>query len=430
MLIQFAVENYGSIRDRQEISFVASSIKDDDSVLIDRRLPGLAGVRFLRAAAVCGANAAGKSTLLRALRSLQGLVLESYGRGAQEAMPYTPFALDDEHRLQPTVYEIDFVAADGIRYHYELGQTADRICHELLEAFPNGRAQLWFSRDDRAISGSTYVSVPQAALQLLNDTVPLLSFLANYQNLRAYKKVSPVYLWFRDQLLYLNRGSSGQSEISFSGEIVDGMTGTDAERSYIQRMVRQADLGIARVGVVSRKLPAAERETLMRMSGLPEDKFPETMKFVVFDHVGESGDTATFEMGSESDGTNRIFDLSGFIARALGRGATIVIDELDASLHPNLLTALVESFQDPNANPHNAQLLFSSLNPVVLKRGLLRRDQVWFATKSGGATEVYPLTEFSPRKGEAIEQGYLAGRYAAVPTLPDTFAYEETSSGD
>ena len=101
--------------------------------------------------------------------------------------------------------------------------------------------------------------------------------------------------------------------------------------------------------------------------------------------------------------------------QAIDRGATVCIDELDRSLHPHITRFLVELFQHSN-NPNNAQLVFSTHDVTLMDSDLLRRDQVWFVEKdSQGGSRLYPLLDYSPRKGEALERGYLKGRYGAVP---------------
>lgn len=429
MLIRFGVENYCSIRDYQEISFVASSLKDACEGLIKKDLPGLSGLSYLRALALFGPNAAGKSTLLRGLDTLRQIVLHSYGKGSQDELPYTPFALDAAWAHKPTAFLIEF-EHEEVRYCYELSYNLRRVTEERLEAFPKGRPQLWFVRDEEGLRGSSRVSLPKTVKPLLNDNVPVLSFLANYSNMSAHKAVKPVYEWFSDHLVYLNRGPSGTDGFPFSGEILDGRIGSDRNRAFVRQMVRSADLGISDISIIKDRLSAEERAAIARASRVPPEEVPDTIKTVVFEHLGEGGDSAVIDLAHESDGTHRMFDLSGFMAVALERGATIAVDELDASLHPILLASLVESFQSSDSNPEGAQLLFSAHNTSLLNEGRLRRDQVWLAEKKSGATQIYPLTDYSPRKGEALEQGYLAGRYSAVPVVPRCFfcgAQEEES---
>ena len=147
----------------------------------------------------------------------------------------------------------------------------------------------------------------------------------------------------------------------------------------------------------------------------------EIVKTVVFRHEN-AGKKMKLEMGEESDGTKQLFGLSGHIAQALENGSTLFVDEVDASLHPVLVTEVIRTFLRPESNPKGAQLIFTAHNPCLLENGLLRRDQIWFTEKDGeGATALYPLSDYSPRKDETVVSGYLSGRYSAIPVIPECF---------
>lgn len=115
-----------------------------------------------------------------------------------------------------------------------------------------------------------------------------------------------------------------------------------------------------------------------------------------------------------------LFALAGPVLDILRQGRVLVVDELDRSLHTMIVRRLVEWFHNPAMNPHGAQLVFTTHDTALLDQTLFRRDQVWFVEKTREqATHLYPLSDFSPRKGEALERGYLQGRYGAVPMLSD-----------
>jgi AAA15 family ATPase/GTPase len=147
--------------------------------------------------------------------------------------------------------------------------------------------------------------------------------------------------------------------------------------------------------------------------------------FPIFEHRTETG-SAKFELHEESDGTQRLFSLAAPVLDVLKHGRVLVVDELDRSLHTLLVRRLVGMFHDPALNAAGAQLIFSTHDTSLLDHTLFRRDQVWFAEKDESqATRIFPLSDFSPRKHEAWERGYLMGRYGAVPIfrdLPDTTA--------
>jgi AAA15 family ATPase/GTPase len=152
----------------------------------------------------------------------------------------------------------------------------------------------------------------------------------------------------------------------------------------------------------------------------------------VFQHATSKG-SAKFELNEESDGTQRLYGLAAPVIDVLKRGRILVVDELDSSLHPLLVRRLISMFHDPSMNKAGAQLIFSTHDTSLLDHSLFRRDQVWFTEKdSDQATRIYPLTDFSPRKREAWERGYLTGRYGAVPffsELPDILKHTLAQHG-
>lgn len=142
-------------------------------------------------------------------------------------------------------------------------------------------------------------------------------------------------------------------------------------------------------------------------------------KEVELAHSGESNDSVYLPWRSESAGTRRLFALAGPWLDILENGYTVCIDELDTSMHPLMVTALLRLLFDEKTNPKGAQVIFTTHNPLLLDSTLLRRDQVWFADKDDrGESHLYPLTDYAPRKGESLVRGYLAGRYGAVPFIP------------
>ena len=136
---------------------------------------------------------------------------------------------------------------------------------------------------------------------------------------------------------------------------------------------------------------------------------------LLFHHATDQG-KAVFSLGDESMGTRNLLFLSGPVLDILAKGTTLVVDELDSSLHPLLVRRLVELFQSPSVNTTGAQLIFTTHDTSLLDPELFRRDQIWFIEKdSDQASKLYPLSDFSPRKNEALERGYLMGRYGALP---------------
>lgn len=177
------------------------------------------------------------------------------------------------------------------------------------------------------------------------------------------------------------------------------------ESTNLRDLLRAADVGIAD----------------FRVSNPRGNKSGADQRRIELRHdVGE--DDAWLPLEQESAGTRALFRLGPAVIRALASGTPLVVDELESSLHPLIALEVVRLFNDPDANPHDAQLLFTThdtnLLGTILGAQPLRRDQIWLTEKDPkGGTNLYPLTDFKPRKLENLERGYLQGRYGAIPIL-------------
>ena len=142
-------------------------------------------------------------------------------------------------------------------------------------------------------------------------------------------------------------------------------------------------------------------------------------KHVAFKHQGSGGPR---KLSKESSGTVQLFRLSGFVARTLELGGVLFVDELDASLHPDLASTVVSLFLDREINKNGAQLIFTAHNPCLMSNELMRRDEFWITEKNEeGASTLYPISDFKVRKGESVQAAYLQGRYSGVPQIPACF---------
>jgi hypothetical protein len=221
----------------------------------------------------------------------------------------------------------------------------------------------------------------------------------------------PLHRWFREYLVVLLDGgilppdSTTRHIRTPEGEIA------------VRSMMTAADIAISSIKAVPKK-GVFQQANLDRHVGASETSRQEgELLLPQFTHrVGDV--SAEFEYGDESQGTQKLFALAGPLLDIIKQGKILVIDELDRSLHPLLVRQVVSTFQDPALNDRGAQLLFTTHDTTLLDQTLLRRDQIWFAEKTAGQSSILvPLSDFSPRKGEALERGYLAGRYGGVPIL-------------
>lgn len=443
MLILFSAKNYRSIRTEQELSLVASPYyagkkasepdrKNRKRQTITKALPGLSGKTYLRSVAIYGANGSGKSNIAHAMATMQQIVEDSASYLPADHIPYDPFALDAKSKQSPTEYFIAFYWGDR-RYEYEFSHDDTRIVYEQLSSFPKGQRRVLYRRSTNSqshteVDGSKYLPVSDTIVSMLNPNVLLLSFLYAHPGLRGYEEIENAGKFFQDGLIVLDRVWDRWREFPVSGEVLDGTMGSEYQRALIQKMMRDSDVGIRSARIVRKKSKGQDPRGDSGDSGADNNEV--VMKTVVLDHRGAEGE-GEINLANESLGTMQVFSLSSFIGEALERDATLVVDELDASMHPILAQEIVEMFERPNLKDRSAQLVFTAHQTYLMSGGTLERDQIWLTDKGpDGGTVLYPLSDYSPRKGEPIAQGYLLGRYAGVPVLPENFGISPATSGD
>lgn len=425
MLIEFSVGNFRSILTQQKLSMVASADQsmEDDNLLVS----GTEKLRLVRQAVIYGANAAGKSNILMSVEALRNIVMFSAGLQEGQALTWiTPFRLDPAVEQMPSTFEIVF-ESEGTRYHYALGVTNLRVTQEWLVAYPQSRPQRWFERNFDAEKG-TYdwwfgpkFSGTRTQKQLWQtSTRSNALFLSTAVQLNN-EQLRPVFHWITQKLIVILPG-----KVDFNPRLSHDLLETPESSARLMKFLRSADIGID-------KLELQENDGLPpQLQGIPMEQWlsmlppgptgsPTQVKWsnVVAWHEGSDGKAVAFDISDESDGTRKLFEFIGGWIKALDTGATLCVDEIDRSLHPHLTRMLVRLFQS-ELNQNKAQLLFTTHDTTLLDPELLRRDQIWFAEKDEKrATRLYPLLDYSPRKNENLERGYLLGRYGAVPFIGD-----------
>ncbi len=418
MLLEFRVRNFRSIRDEQAFSLVASG---GDEELAETHLTptGLKGQpNAVRSAVVYGPNASGKSTLLFALNYMRAVVAESAAI-IQPGQIYNvqPFRLDEGFVKEPTRFEITFLLG-GVRHQYAFAMTPQRIVSESLLVYRSAKPAQWFNRH-LAEDGETYeyefstqLTGPRKLWQ--ESTRSNALFLSTAAQLNS-DLLGPVFRWVVDSIVFL------PATAVVNHDFTTAMLATDEGRVAIRDFLSAADISIADVVAVPRK--GFRSQVVFNAGGLTQASREEG-EFLVptFRHSTSKG-AATFELHEESAGTQRLYGLVAPVLDVLKGGHVLVVDELDSSLHTLLVRRLISMFHDPALNKAGAQLIFSTHDTSLLDHTLFRRDQIWFIEKDRDqAARLYPLTDFSPRKHEAWERGYLMGRYGAVPffaELPD-----------
>ena len=411
----------------------------------DKTLPGncisseseaLKGSRWVKGVALYGANASGKSTLIHALKALARWVqMSAKTTDPKDPIEHIePFALDPAAAEEPTAFTIFFVTSD-VRYEYQVAATRSRVWFEALRAYPEGKAQTWFEREWVPEDG-VYTFSPNNPTGMPRDpaiearTLPNMLYLSKaVAENRA--EVEPVFRWFKEGLVFFDLSTRGKMSMNFTARLL-------VERSDIApkvlSLLQQADTGI--VDAVTKEIALDEKRMEAMLSNFPADRLNEARAFLLsahsqikteLFHQGPKGTSAPLDWNLESTGTQRLFSLAGPFLTILKRGQVACVDEMDTSLHPLLVRALLRLFFSETDNPLGAQILFTTHNPLLLDTTLLRRDQVWFTDKNNeGAAHLYPLTDYKPRQGESLVRGYMAGRYGGIPFIPDHLLHEPT----
>jgi len=441
MLIEFSVENYLSFRERVTLSMVAAN---GDRSLPDNTIESVSGakLRLLRSVALYGPNASGKSNLCHAIGFMNWFVGNSatagVGGGKTGAIP---FKLDDRNRSQPSTFEVVFIH-DGVRYVYGFSVDSERVHEEWLSSYPHGQQRVLFHRGPNQDAGQggyyfgpSWGGRKKHFTDLTRPNTLLLPVAAQFN----HKTAQTVVRWFSENLRTVSWFPTRGFEQVFTCDTAHDPHVRNLILGYLAKADPSIrDFAVERVALEESQEWSQFPETIKRE--IPKHVLEDIVEFDVrtfheaMDDHGNSVE-ASFDLSEESDGTQKLFALAGPWSYVLMKGCIVVVDELDARLHPALTRWLVRLFHDPKTNPHGAQLIFTTHSPGLLDhrpqgQPLLRRDQVWLVEKDAhGGTALYSLWDFRkpPRRDENIRLGYLAGRYGAVPFMEDTAEFAESA---
>lgn len=420
MLIEFSVKNYKSLWKPQVLSMVAGGAIKDLQGLNTFEAPIKGKLTLLKSAVMYGPNGAGKSNLISALDFMRRFVLDSSRLHQEgEAIQRYPFRLNSQGILENTEFEVFFIQGD-VRYQYGFACNDTRVTHEWLLAYPENRPQRWFERsfnpetsEDEWYLGSKLTGSKKT---WKDNTRPNALFLSAAVQLNS-EQLKPVFSWFRTLLII------GPNKLVHPGYSIEKCQ-DEAGKNSILTFMKGADIDVDGIDIIIKKIDAEELKLPRDMPEELRNKIiadfgEKTMKRAEFIHnMTDLEKTVSFRLEDESDGTQKIFSFAGPWMDLMNYGMTLVVDELDNSLHPHMIRFLLQLIHDPDSNKAKGQLVFSTHDTSILDPKILRRDQVWFVEKDKeNATRMYSLSDFHPRKNEALEKGYLQGRYGALPYI-------------
>jgi AAA15 family ATPase/GTPase len=333
-----------------------------------------------------------------------------------EKIDATPFLFNRQSSQNPSEFEALFIQ-DGIRYQYGFTVNSERVTGEWLFAYPEGRAQKWFERNfdpetqkDIWYFGPKFTGHRKVWQEATRSNALFLSTAIQLNN----EQLKPAFNWFDHKLVVLAQGTSINHGFS-TNECEE-----EKKKKKILKFMNAADLSITDIFLEKKDFSMDDLPPDMPQSikeEIAKDLKGEKLTRLFFMHPSSNnGEDVPLEFNEESAGTQKLFVLAGPWLDVLNNGFVLFVDELDTSLHPHLVRFLLNLFHNPETNRHNAQLVFTTHDTTVLDQTLMRRDQVWFVAKDDeNATSLYPLSDYKPRKGEALQKGYLYGRYGALP---------------
>lgn len=435
MLVEFTVSNFRSFKEPVTFSMLAAPITAKDKEIDANNVFEVdSDLHLLKTAAVYGANASGKSNLAKALAFMRTFVLNS-SRESQSTDPIDvePFLLSTTMEERPSSFEIVFML-DGKRFRYGFEVTHARVVAEWLYRTPGSREATLFKRDSQGVKLGSGFKEGRDIEERTRENALFLSVVAQFNGSVARQVLS----WFGNLAIRL-----GIQDVADRATTLRHLAGEEFKEE-IRRFVQQLDLGVADLQLeqkaerilaplptVSESLPP---DTSVGLSvGFMEElrQFNETLlKYPrmeahtvhrVYDEQGQPAGNQKFALDKhESEGTKKLFGLAGTIVPALARGTVVIVDELDARLHPLITCAILDLFHNPETNPNNAQLIFTTHDTNLLQHTIFRRDQIWFVEKDRyGVSHLYSLAEFKVRNDASFEKNYIEGRYGAIPFVGD-----------
>ena len=419
MLVEFSIGNFLSFKDIVTLSMVASSKKefgDTNLFKINDKL------NLLKSTVIYGANASGKSNLFKGMVFARNFILNSSKETqATEDIGVTNFKLSVETENIPSFFEFIFIQ-EGIRYRYGFQINKKEVCKEWLFYTPKTKEAKLFIREKNTFQCGSSFKESKGLEEKTRENALFLSVVAQF-NGEISKKILTWFTYF--QVV------SGLDDMNFLPYTLKKLE-EEAFKDEILRFLKIADLGIENIYLIKEKIDLQKLPV-----NLPERIKSELMEGAIeigvqTSHIKYDKDkkvlsSVKFELErDESKGTQKFFALSAPIIDTLKNGKILVIDELDARLHPLLTKYLIGLFNSNEHNKSNAQLIFVTHDTNLLNRNLFRRDQIWFTEKNReGVTDLYSLVEYKVRKDASFEKDYILGKYGAIPFINELDSWGE-----
>jgi AAA15 family ATPase/GTPase len=418
MIEEFSFGNMRSFKDIQTLNMTAAKIKSNNSLLDKQNVIPIEGdLSLLKSKAIYGANASGKSNVIRGLVTFIRIIKESV-KDERSLGFIDRFELSTETRGEPTFFQLIF-RVDNVRYRYGFEADESAIKSEWLFSTPSIREQTLFIRENNKIleinkkhfeEGFKFISLMEEPSEgeIFRDNSLFLSSLAAFGFGKTSKKIIKEIA-----SISIISGLGHKGMFALAG---DSLQDPD-QKKFVLNFLKDADIGIQDLETID-----FSNENLSEQDGVKDftdTKFLLSLRTRYNKDLKKDGEASFSFLSQESEGTRKMFELSPFIYRSLKEGTTLIIDEFDSRFHPLLTKKIVELF---NSNQNsNSQLIFTTHDTNLLSSELLRRDQIDFVEKDKyGASHLYTLVEIKGiRNNASFEKDYIQGKYGAIPFLGD-----------
>lgn len=423
MLLQFSAKNFSLFKDKATLSLIASNYdkdtRENENIYTDEKNH----YRLLKSAVIYGANASGKSKLLEVFAFVRDFVISSSKESQKgENIDVEPFRLSEDTENEPSEFEIIFIH-NSVMYRYGFEATRKKIMSEWLYYKPNTKEVELFYREGNNFDthvrnftkGRTIVKEG-----LVRDNALLVSVAAQFNE----KSAIAIIDWFKSVQTLFSLNESDRRGFTME------KTEDSKHREKILRLLKAADIGIQDINPqkmdfdkLPKRMSKEFRDRIIREYNKENKEYISDILTThkKYDIDRKAIGNVTFSLNSEeSSGTRKFFALAGPILDAIENGHTIVVDELDSKLHPNLVCEIISLFNSKEHNKKNAQLIFNTHSTNLLSLGLFRRDQIWFTSKNRyGEAKLYSLADFNSDevRNDPFDGNYIMGKYGAVPSL-------------
>ena len=393
MILEFSVKNFLSFDQMENINFVATKDKSNKNNLTET--PFLPEKNILKSAVIYGANASGKSNLVKAFLFCINFIKSSIKHQEGDLLNYKPFKLNNKYK--ETTFQIIFVV-EKIKYVYRFSYNKTQITEEYLYYYPKGRQSILFERDE---TDQYNFTKDEKELNLLAKRTLQNRLFISVASEWKYEKIMKPFAWLKENIV-VKLNELKDNWLQYTANLVK----TDPIfKKNLNELLKKADFGISDMNVEILDEVFNEKKLKLKTIHKIQDKNKKS-KFIEFD------------INEESLGTRKLFELYGPLYDILKNGKILIIDEIELNLHTFLTEYLVSKFHDKKINKNNAQLIFTTHDTNLLDLDLFRRDQIWFTKKrdEDSSTELYSLAEIkNVRNNENIQKGYKNNKYGALP---------------